>query len=160
MDIQAKAAHTVSLVMSLNMLMWLTMLTFFASVLSLAAAIYLAIAAVLGPALAALFAGLALLGVFIVLAVVIRMALRPAPKSTEKEREPRIDNAVEHNLRPIIGNRATDWTRDHTGAAIVGALAAGVILTASPKLRHFMVRAAGPILTRKAISAVQDFSGR
>ncbi len=151
-------ADAISQVMSLNMLMWLTMLTFFAGLLACAAAAYLGMASALAPWLAALLTGLGLIGVFILLALLIKRALRPPAQEPKPEKVPRVDNAVEQNLRPVIGDRATDWTRDHSGMAIVGALAAGAILTASPKLRHFVVRAAGPIFTRKIINAVQDFT--
>ncbi len=151
-------SETISQVMSLNVLMWLTMLTFFAALLSCAAAAYLAMATTLAPWLAALLTGLGLVGVFILLVLLIKAALRPPAQEATEEKTPRIDNAVEHNLRPVIGDRATNWTRDNSGMAVVGALAAGVILTASPKLRHFVVRAAGPIFTRKIIRAVQDFT--
>lgn len=157
-NIQARAAQAVSQIMSLNMLMWLTMLTLFAAILYLAAAVYMAIAMALGPPLAALLTGLSLLGVFILLVAVIVLALRQPDKTVAETAKPRVDNAVEHNLRPLIGNRATDWTRDNTGIAITGALAAGVLLAASPRLRHFVVRSAGPIITRKIIRSVQEFT--
>lgn len=171
MAIQAKATRAVSQVMSLNMLMWLAMLTLFAAILALATAMYMALASVLAPGLAALFTGLALLGVFILLAIGIGLGLRQATQSADKPEKPvekpvkkpaeaRADNTVEQNLRPVIGDRATEWTRDNTGLAVVGALSAGVLLAASPRLRHLLVRAAGPIVTRKAIRAVQDFTER
>lgn len=160
MNIQAKIAQGLTQLMSINMLMWLTMLTLFAAILYLAAAVYLGIAMVLGPALGALFAGLCLLVVFAVLATFILLALRKAEQATEKAAKPRVDNAVESNLRPVIGNRATDWTRDNTGAAITAAVAAGALLAASPRLRHFIVRATGPIITRKIIRAVDEFTDK
>ena len=39
-----------------------------------------------------------------------------------------------------------------------GALAAGVLLAASPGARRLVTRAAGPMLTSKAIGAYKDFS--
>lgn len=154
MDIRSKVAAA----MAFHMVMWLAMLSLFAGLIGCAAAVYLAVAAVLPEALAALFAGLSLIGVFLILALVVGAAVRPSHRNKRAEHQPRVDNAVEQNLRPVIGDRATNWTKDHTGMAIVGALAAGTILTASPSLRHFLVRAAGPIVTRKAIRAVQDFT--
>lgn len=167
MRLQAKATRAASQLMSLNLLMWLSMLLLFSGIMFLAAAAYLAMAMVLAPALAALFTGLGLLVVFLLLAAVIFLALRaanrPAPRAPAQPaaspaEPPRGGDAIDHNLRPIIGARATDWTRDNTGIAITGALAAGVLLAASPGLRRFVVRSAGPIVTRKLINAVQDFT--
>lgn len=162
--IQTKLTTAVTQAMSLNMLMWLTMLTLFAGLLCLAAAMYLALAAVLAPALAALFTGLALLGVCLLLVIGIRLALRAAAKPAAQPPQPRAgtptDNAIEHGLRPVIGNRATDWTRDNTDMAIAGALAAGVIVAASPELRHAVARAAGSIVNRRIGRAIQALADR
>lgn len=162
MTMQARVLQGLSQLMSLNMLMWLTMLTLFAGIVTLAGAVYLAIAAVLAPALAGLLAGVSLLAVFVLLAVAVRLVLRAQaePPEPTTPAEPRVDNVVAQNLRPVIGDQAVDWTRSNTDIVIAGALVAGVALAASPKLRRFVVRSTGPIVTRKAIRAAQDLADR
>lgn len=150
---------TLTQVISLNVLIWLAMLTLFAGLLACAAAAYLAMVQVLAPTFAALYTGLGLIGVFLLLVILLRRALAAQPKPPDAQPGlPRVDSTIEHNLRPVIGNRATDWTRDNTAMAIVGALAAGTIIAASPQVRHFVVRAIGPIFTRKIIRSVQEFT--
>ena len=149
---------TVAQALSLNVLIWLTMLTLFAGLMACAASAYLAMAPVVTPALAALYTGLGLLVVFVLWLLVIQRILRTAPKPTVDTSESRDSGTLEHNLRPVLGDRATDWTRDNAGLAVVGALALGTVIAASPSTRRFVVRAAGPIFTRKLIRSVQDFT--
>ncbi|HEX5679177.1 MAG TPA: hypothetical protein VFX91_14520 [Alcanivorax sp.] len=145
---------------SLNALVWLAMLTGFAALLCLAAAAWFAMAAPLGAPLASLFTGLGLLAMAVLLVVVVqRTAHKPESGGKDSSRHlSRQEERLEDNLRPLVGDRAVQWTRDHTGPVIVGALAAGILLAASPGARRLVTRAAGPMLTRKAIDTYKDFS--
>lgn len=159
MSIQTRAIHAVSQFLGLNVLMWLTMLTLFAAILFLAAAAYMALTTVLAPALAGLFSGLALLAVFLMLAIALGLMLRtprePAQPPAEANDQPR-----QHQRKPVLGERAGELARNHTDIVVAGALVAGVAVAASPGLRRFVVRAAGPLITRRLIRAVDDFTDR
>ena len=137
---------------SLNALVWLAMLTGFAALLCLAAAAWFAMAPPLGAPLASLFTGLGLLVMAVLLVVVVQRTTHKSGSSGKDSRElSRQDERIEDNLRPLVGDRAAQWTREHTGTVVVGALAAGILLAASPNARRLVTRAAGPVLTRKAI---------
>jgi len=144
---------------SLNALVWLAMLTGFAALLCLAAAAWFAMAPALGAPLASLFTGLGLLVMAgLLVAVVQRSAHPPESDGKDSRQLSRQEARIEDNLRPLVGDRAAQWTREHTGTVIVGALAAGILLAASPGTRRLVTRAAGPVLTRKALDAYKDFS--
>ena len=144
---------------SLNALIWLTMLTGFAALLCLAAAAWLAMAPPLGAPLASLFTGLGLLVTAVLLVVVVQRTTHKTGSNGKDSRElSRQDERIEDSLRPLVGDRAAQWTREHTGTVMVGALAAGILLAASPGARRLVTRAAGPMLTSKAIDAYKDFS--
>ncbi|HAD46477.1 hypothetical protein [Alloalcanivorax sp.] len=144
---------------SLNALVWLAMLTGFAALLCLAAAAWFAMAPPLGAPLASLFTGLGLLVMAVLLVVVVQRTTHKSGSSGKDSRElSRQDERIEDNLRPLVGDRAAQWTREHTGTVVVGALAAGILLAASPNARRLVTRAAGPVLTRKAMDAYKDFS--
>jgi membrane protein implicated in regulation of membrane protease activity len=144
---------------SLNALVWLAMLTGFAALLCLAAAAWFAMAPPLGAPLASLFTGLGLLVMAVLLVVVVQRTTHKSGSSGKDSRElTRQDERIEDNLRPLVGDRAAQWTREHTGTVVVGALAAGILLAASPNARRLVTRAAGPVLTRKAMDAYKDFS--
>ena len=144
---------------SLNALVWLAMLTGFAALLCLAAAAWFAMAPPLGAPLASLFTGLGLLVMAVLLVVVVQRTTHKSGSSGKDSRElSRQDERIEDNLRPLVGDRAAQWTREHTGTVVVGALAAGILLAASPGARRLVTRAAGPMLTSKAIDAYKDFS--
>lgn len=144
---------------SLNALVWLAMLTGFAALLCLAAAAWFAMAPPLGAPLASLFTGLGLLVMAVLLVVVVQRTTHKSGSSGKDNRElSRQDERIEDNLRPLVGDRAAQWTREHTGTVVVGALAAGILLAASPNARRLVTRAAGPVLTRKAMDAYKDFS--
>ncbi|MBD3651089.1 MAG: hypothetical protein HUJ15_07100 [Alcanivorax sp.] len=144
---------------SLNALVWLAMLTGFAALLCLAAAAWFAMAPPLGAPLASLFTGLGLLVMAVLLVVVVQRTTHKSGSSGKDSRElSRQDERIEDNFRPLVGDRAAQWTREHTGTVVVGALAAGILLAASPNARRLVTRAAGPVLTRKAMDAYKDFS--
>lgn len=156
-QLQAKATLAVTEVMSLNMLMWLTMLTLFAGLLCVAAAIYMALATVVPAALAALIAGLVLIAVCAALAAAISRAVRgatapAAETTTASSGETNADTGVS----AVVGRRADEWVHDHSDLALAGALAAGVALAASPRLRHYVARTAGPLVARKVSRTVRD----
>lgn len=158
MGLQAKITQTLTRLMGLNMLMGLAMLTLFAGLLLLAAAAYMAMAMVLASALAALFTGLGLLAVFGLLAALCWPALRSSSATADTDAQPQDDNAVEQQLRPLIGDRAANWTHNNTEIVVAGALVTGVALAASPALRHFLLRTLGPLVTRQAINTLRDSS--
>jgi len=144
---------------SLNALVWLAMLTGFAALLCLAAAAWFAMAPPLGAPLASLFTGLGLLVMAVLLVMVVQRTTHKSGSSGKDSRDlSRQDERIEDNLRPLVGDRAAQWTREHTGTVVVGALAAGILLAASPNARRLVTRAAGPVLTRKAMDAYKDFS--
>ena len=135
------------------------MLTGFAALLCLAAAAWFAMAPPLGAPLASLFTGLGLLVMAVLLVMVVQRTTHKSGSSGKDSRDlSRQDERIEDNLRPLVGDRAAQWTREHTGTVVVGALAAGILLAASPNARRLVTRAAGPVLTRKAMDAYKDFS--
>lgn len=159
MNIRGKLAAA----LSLNMLMWLIMLLLFAGLLGCAAALDMALAIIWPPAVAMLVASLALLAVCTTLALCLKHALRPsqpAPQSQPPSREPDIDQVIEDHIRPVMGDRAADWTRQHTELAIFGAVATGLVLGASPRLRRIVMRATEPVLGRAFSRAVKDMTDK
>lgn len=161
-QLQAKATQAVTEVMGLNMLMWLTMLTLFAGLLCIAAAIYLALAVVVPAALAALIAGLVLLGICAALAIAISRAMRratavPAAATGTAGSGDTTDHSTD-NISAAVGQRAGEWTREHSDIALAGAFAAGIALAVSPRLRAYAARTAGPLLARKLSHLVRDFT--
>ncbi|MBL7252619.1 hypothetical protein ACLD02_16600 [Alloalcanivorax sp. C16-2] len=143
---------------SLNALVWLAMLTGLAALLCFATAGWLALAPRVGAPLASLFTGLGLLVVAVLLGLGVRR-LAVGRAQAEPPAPPPVEARLEDSLRPLIGDPALRWTREHTTVVALGALAAGVLIAASPGTRRFLTRTAGPVLTRKAIDAYRDFSG-
>jgi len=95
----------------------------------------------------------------VLLVMVVQRTTHKSGSSGKDSRDlSRQDERIEDNLRPLVGDRAAQWTREHTGTVVVGALAAGILLAASPNARRLVTRAAGPVLTRKAMDAYKDFS--
>lgn len=150
---------SLSSLFSLNALVWLAMLTGLAAILCLAGGAWFAMAPALGAPLASLFTGLGLLVMALLLLTAVHRATHP-PRQTAPAHDDagRGEARIEDNLRPLIGERATQWTREHTGAVVVGALATGILLAASPGARKLLTRTAGPMLTRKAMETYKDFS--
>lgn len=147
----------ISSLFSLNALVWLTMLTSLAALLCVASAAWLAMAPHVGAALAALYTGVGLLVVAVLLGWAVKSltAKQDAPAESAAQSEPRL----EQSLTPLIGARAADWTQRHAGVVMVGAIAAGVLIAASPGTRRFLTRAVGPVVTRKALEMYQDMTG-
>jgi hypothetical protein len=137
----------------LQALIWLTMFTGLAALLCVAAAAWLVMAPRIGAPLAALLTGLGLLAVAVLLGWVVKKASDGKPAA-----EP--ETPLEQGLAPLIGERAADWTRRNPGLVVIGALATGVLIAASPGTRRFLTRTAGPVLTRQALDAYRDLSGR
>lgn len=156
MGIKAKMATAVIA----HTALWLAMLVALAGILFCAWGIYQLLAATaLGGGVAALIVGVLLIGLVVLvarIAVARQNPSRQAAVETDKPREP-ADNMLEQQLRPVLGNRATDWTRQNTGVAVAGAVTIGLVLAASPRLRSFLVGAVGPLATRKAMQAAQRF---
>lgn len=137
---------------SLQALIWLAMFTGLAALLCAAAAAWLAMAPRVGASLAALYTAIGLL----VVAVLLGWAVK---KATEEKTDPEQEEAPEKQLEPLIGARAAEWTRRNPGLVMAGAVAAGMVIAASPGARRFLGRAAGPVLTRKAVETYQEIFG-
>lgn len=155
MNLRAKAAGA----LAAHMLFWLLMLLALAGVLALAAALYLAIDGLIPRAGAAAATGGALLILVGVLAFGIYRCVRPpapAPAATEQSAETK---SLDDEIRPLIGDRAADWTRDNTGTAMIAALAAGVVVAASPRLRNTLFRAVEAPLRRQAARIISRYTG-
>lgn len=146
--------------MSLHMIAWLFMLIALAGIVFLALGVFWLIAPSLGPGLAALIVGGGLLGVIVLLVLfgVIIASARGKAKKKMAQRTP--DNRIEEQLRPMIGDRATEWAKANTGLTVVGALSAGVLIAASPSMRRLIYDAARPLIARKALQAMQGLSDR
>lgn len=142
----------------LHMLAWLAMLIALAGVIFCAAGVYLAVAPALGAMPAAFVTGGSLLALLAAGLLVTMLAQSVAKHRQVKETRRNTDSILEQQIRPVIGDRATQWTKDNPGLAMVGALSAGVILAASPRLRSTLLNTAGPLLTRKTIRAVEKFT--
>lgn len=145
--------------MSLNMALWLIMLLLLAGLLCCAGAIYLALAAVWPQALAALVAGVVLLGVCTTLALAAWLAVRRRPEPQPAAQESDNSQPVEGSVRAVVGDQAINWARDNTGLAIAGAVAAGAVLGASPGLRRSIMRISRPVAQRAFEQAVKQKSG-
>ncbi|MFP1683850.1 hypothetical protein ACLD0W_15160 [Alloalcanivorax sp. C16-1] len=144
---------------SLNALVWLAMLTGLATLLCFAAAGWLALAPHVGAPLASLYTGLGLLVVTVLLALLVRRAVASKPETpSDHPHTPAAEARLEDSLRPLIGDSALRWTRDNSSLVAIGALAAGVLIAASPGTRRFLTRAAGPVVTRKALEAYRGYS--
>ncbi|MBM7334896.1 MAG: hypothetical protein ABGX87_07325 [Alcanivorax sp.] len=143
---------------SLNALVWLAMLTGLATLLCFAAAGWLALAPHVGAPLASLYTGLGLLVVTVLLALLVRRAVASKPEAPSRHQTPAAEARLEDSLRPLIGDSAVRWTRDNSSLVAIGALAAGVLIAASPGTRRFLTRAAGPVVTRKALEAYRGYS--
>ncbi|MDA3942794.1 MAG: hypothetical protein PF694_04555 [Bacteroidetes bacterium] len=157
MSIKAKIAAAATA----HMMLWLLMFILLAGILFCAWGCYLLIAATaLGPGVAALIVGGALIGLIVLVALIALASQKSnkrvaASRTTQPNKTP--DNMIEHQLRPVLGDRATDWAKQNTGVAVAGALTAGVVLAASPRLRALLVGAVGPLASRKAMQAAQRF---
>lgn len=154
-------------VMSLNVVLWLLMLLALTGLLACAGGVYLLLAERVGQTDALLITGGGLIGLSGVLTVVALVSGRKQKRATgkpatgkDKQQPVRhdYDNAIEAQIRPILGDQATDWAKQNTGMAVAGALTAGVLLAASPRLRAAIVGAASPIFTRKAMQAFDQFT--
>src|SRR5699024_2910657 len=89
----------------------------------------------------------------------IRWATRPAPsQDAAQPAESREHQAAESNANPVNARSVADWSRNNADVATAGALAVGIALAASPGLRHFVVRAAGPVVIRKCSRLLREFT--
>lgn len=138
----------------LNALIWLAMFVVLAALLCLATAAWLALAPAVGLAWASLITGLGLL----VVAAALILWLARAGRTPPVEEPPPLSAEVslEESLRPLIGDRAVEWTRRNGPALTVGAFAAGVIVAACPSARRALTRAAGPVVTRRALGVLRS----
>ena len=149
-------------VMSLNVVLWLLMLLVFSGLLLCAGGIYLLLAAQMTQVQALLITGGGLIAIVACLLLFVALSSSSTAKKTKanenKPVEHNSDNVLEHQLRPLLGNQATDWAKRNSGLAIVGALSAGVILAASPRTRAALMGAAGPLITRKAVKFIDQLT--
>lgn len=153
MNVRSKIAAAVSL----HMMAWLAMLIALAGIVFLALGVFWLIAAPLGAGIAALIVGGGLLGLILVAAVTGLIVVKTRDKARRSEAERNApDERVEEQLRSMIGDRATEWTKANTGMAVVGALSAGVLVGASPGLRRLIYDAARPFLSRQTMQDLSD----
>lgn len=150
-------------VMSLNVVLWLLMLLVLSGLLLCAGGVYLLLAAHLTQVQAMLITGGGLVSVVALLLLVAVMASSSAKTSTDNAKAEPVtnhgsDNLIESQLRPMLGNQATDWAKQHAGIAVFGALSAGVIIAASPRTRALLAGALGPLATRKAMQVAQKLT--
>ncbi|MGB7755680.1 MAG: hypothetical protein WBL23_06420 [Salinisphaera sp.] len=155
MSVKSKVAAAVSL----HMMAWLAMLIALAGIVFLALGVFWLIAPPLGPGIAALIVGGGLLGLILVMTLfgLLIAKTRGKAKRVVAHRSP--DNRIEEQLRPVIGDRATEWAKANTGITVVGALSAGVLLAASPSMRRLIYDAARPLIARKALQVMQGLGG-
>ncbi|MES1955322.1 hypothetical protein SAHY_12114 [Salinisphaera hydrothermalis EPR70] len=153
MSVKSKIATAVSL----HMMAWLAMLIALAGIVFLALGVFWLIAPPLGAGVAALIVGGGLLGLILVCTLVAVIVGRLRARSKRLAPHRSTDNRIEEQLRPVIGDRATEWAKANSGIAVVGALSAGVIIAASPSMRRLVYDAARPIIARKALQAMQGF---
>ncbi|MES1936540.1 hypothetical protein [Salinisphaera hydrothermalis] len=143
---------------SLHMMAWLAMLIALAGIVFLALGVFWLIAPPLGAGVAALIVGGGLLGLILVCTLVAVIVGRLRARSKRLAPHRSTDNRIEEQLRPVIGDRATEWAKANSGIAVVGALSAGVIIAASPSMRRLVYDAARPIIARKALQAMQGLT--
>lgn len=106
------------------------------------AACYLALAEPLGTAYAAFATGCILIAVaaFLVLGVKLVVLRSSRPKAAATQPDGRIAAA---KIGEMLGEEAGAWTKQHPGAAVLAALAAGFVVGSSPKLRNGLRRLLG-----------------
>jgi uncharacterized membrane protein (DUF485 family) len=149
-------------VMSLNVVLWLLMLLVFSGLLLCAAGVYMLLAARMTPVQAMLITGGALIVIGAILMLLVGLATSSSDKTSKKKVKSEgtvqhtPDNLLEGQLRPMLGDQATDWAKHHSGLTAATALTAGVIIAASPRVRAAMMGAIGPLFTRKVMQAVQQ----
>lgn len=133
------------------MLAWLAMLVVLAGVIFLAIGGYGLLVPAIGPGAAGLVVGAVLIGLVLLAGLVGWAVAAPRPRPAPPPRAPAADSEarLEAKLAPFIGRKARTWTRDHPGLAMLGALSAGVVVSASPALRRILYDAGRPIITRK-----------
>lgn len=153
MSVKSKVAAAVSL----HMVAWLAMLVVLTGIIFLGIGGYGLLVPRLGAGAAGLIVGAVLIGA-VALAGLVGWAIaapkaKPAPKprSAPADRAPTAgaEGGFESKLAPLVGRRASAWTREHTGLALLGALSAGVAVSTSPALRRILYDAGRPIVTRK-----------
>lgn len=142
-----------------HLLAWLGVLLLLAGLVFCAWGVYLLLAdTALGPAYAALVVGGGLIGIILLLGLIVALSQRSRKPSKAQQLRQNPDTLLEQQVRPVLGDRATDWAKQNTGIAVVGALSAGVLIAASPGLRKLIYASARPVLARKTFQALQGFS--
>lgn len=142
-----------------HLLAWLGILLLLAGLLFCAWGIYLLLAGTaLGPAYAALVVGSGLISIILLLGLILALSQRTSKPSKAQQLREHPDTMLEQQIRPVLGDRATDWAKQNTGIAVVGALSAGVLIAASPELRKLIYSSARPVVARKAFQALQGLS--
>jgi len=142
-----------------HLLAWLMVLVLLAGLLFCAWGVYLLLAATaVGPAGAALIVGGGLMGLVLLVGLIVFLSTRSSTPSKAQQLRQNPDNMLEQQIRPILGDKATNWAKQNTGITLVGALSAGVLIAANPRLRKLMYDTARPLVARKAFQALQSFS--
>lgn len=111
----------------------------FLAVIFLTAAVFLALVEPIGMPMAALATGGALIAFAAILMLVVKLIVSSSRRS--KSAPPRQDGQMAAaRLGELIGEEAATWTRQHPGATIFAALAAGFVVGSSPRLRTGLMR--------------------
>lgn len=142
-----------------HLLVWLSLLLLLTGLVFCAWGVYLLLAdTTLGPAYAALVVGGGLIGIIVLLGLILMLSQRSATPNKAPPQRQTPDALLEQQIRPIIGDSATNWTKQNPGIAVVGALSAGIVIAASPGLRKRLYASARPVVSRKVFEALQGLS--
>ncbi|HET7315095.1 hypothetical protein [Salinisphaera sp.] len=152
--------NKIAAAVSLHLIAWLAILVVLTGIVFLALGVFWLIAAPLGAGFSALIVGGGLLGLTLILGLVGLIIAKARSKAKKGASHRSTDNQIEEQLRPFIGDRATEWAKANTGIAVVGALSAGVLVAASPSMRRLIYDAARPLVARKALQAMQGLAER
>lgn len=149
MSVKAKAAQ----VFAFNGLIWVPILVGVAAICFFAFAGYLALVPIWGEVIAAAATGGALTVVAGLISYALALLIAPKavapPPPQQAETSNSVPASIDEAVRPVIGDAASDWIENNALQASLGALAVGVAIAASPKLRNSITRIAGPLAARK-----------
>jgi hypothetical protein len=143
---------------SLHLLARLAVLVAFAGIAFIALGCYWLLAAALYPWAAALVVGGGLILLLLIVILVGVLAASGGRRKRPPESPADAERRIEEKLRPEIGEQATQWTKRHTGLAMIGALAAGIVVATSPDTRRTIYAAARPLVAQKVLRIMRRFS--
>ena len=149
-------------VVSLHYVLWFLMFMALVAMTFMAWGGYLVLAQHVSQAAAAFITGGCVIGAMGVVGFLAWLFLRPknppvrhlTPDENPERHISQPEAFIEQQLRPYVGERTTRWVQRNPGLLTVGALSAGIVLAASPRLRSTLTTVAKPILIRKGLSAL------